>query len=192
MEIKNYIMTVDNFLPYESLSSLIQWANKQNNKFKKAEIFLNNQKPEIREDIRKVDNFGFDINSKSKTEIHWSSYLTYYFTNLCENYQKHFKVKASLSGLTDITFLRYQNGGHYKTHTDHCKNAPRTLSIIYLLNNDYEGGELIFKLPDGKDEIFKIEKKPNRVVIWPSNFLYPHQVTPVTKGLRYSIVSWAL
>ena len=192
MEIKNYIMTVDNFLPYESLSSLIQWANKKNNKFEKAEIFLNNQKSELREDIRKVDNFGFDINSKSKTEIHWNCYLTYYFTNLFEHYQKHFKVKASLSGLTDITFLRYQNGGHYKTHSDHCTNAPRTLSIIYLLNNDYEGGELIFELPDGKDEILKIEKKPNRVVIWPSNFLYPHQVTPVTKGLRYSIVSWAL
>ena len=192
MEIKNYIMTIDNFLPYESLSSLIQWANKKNNKFEKAEIFLNNQKSELREDIRKVDNFGFDINSKSKTEIHWNCYLTYYFTNLFEHYQKHFKVKASLSGLTDITFLRYQNGGHYKTHSDHCTNAPRTLSIIYLLNNDYEGGELIFELPDGKDEILKIEKKPNRVVIWPSNFLYPHQVTPVTKGLRYSIVSWAL
>ncbi len=192
MEIKNYIMTVDNFLPYASLSSIIKWVNQKNNKFEKAEIFLKNQKSELREDIRKVDNFGFDINSKSKTEIHWGYFLGYYFTKLCEDYQKHFKVDSSISGLTDMTFLRYQNGGHYKIHTDHCKNAPRTLSIIYLLNNDYEGGELIFNLPNCKDEILKIEKKPNRVVIWPSNFLYPHQVTPVTKGLRYSIVSWAL
>jgi predicted 2-oxoglutarate/Fe(II)-dependent dioxygenase YbiX len=192
MEIKNYIKIVDNFLPYASLSSLLQWVNLKDNKFEKAEVFLNNQKKELREDIRKVDNFGFDVNSKSKTEVHWSCFLGYNFTNLCEYYQKNFKLEASISGLTDITFLRYQNGGHYRMHTDHCKNAPRTLSIIYLLNNDYEGGELIFNSPDRKDEILKVGKKTNRVVIWPSNFLYPHQVTPVTKGLRYSIVSWAL
>ena len=69
MEIKNYIMTVDNFLPYESLSSLIQWANKKNNKFEKAEIFLNNQKSELREDIRKVDNFGLRGINKEEVKL---------------------------------------------------------------------------------------------------------------------------
>ena len=37
-----------------------------------------------------------------------------------------------------------------------------------------------------------IEKKSNRMIVWPSNFLYPHAVKPVTEGIRYSIVSWAL
>ena len=32
---------------------------------------------------------------------------------------------------------------------------------------------------------------PNRLIIWPSNFLFPHSVLPVTKGLRYSVVAWA-
>ena len=66
MEVKNYIKIVDNFLPYASLSSLIQWVNLKDNKFEKAEVFFTNQKKELREDIRKVDNFGFDVNSKSK------------------------------------------------------------------------------------------------------------------------------
>ena len=29
------------------------------------------------------------------------------------------------------------------------------------------------------------------LLIFPSNFLYPHRVDPVTKGVRYSYVSWA-
>ena len=37
-----------------------------------------------------------------------------------------------------------------------------------------------------------VEKKANRMIIWPSNFLYPHSVKPVTEGIRYSVVSWAL
>ena len=32
----------------------------------------------------------------------------------------------------------------------------------------------------------------NRMIIWPSTFLYPHTVKPVTKGTRYSVVAWAL
>ena len=37
-----------------------------------------------------------------------------------------------------------------------------------------------------------METKPGHVVIWPSNFMYPHAVEPVKKGIRYSVVSWAL
>ena len=69
--------------------------------------------------------------------------------------------------------------------------VPRTLSIIFLLNNDYEGGNLCFREPNGSNEIM-IENIPNRIVLWPSNFLYPHTIKPVTKGTRYSIVCWGL
>tara|TARA_R100000697_G_scaffold121409_1_gene148439 strand:- start:2922 stop:3107 length:186 start_codon:yes stop_codon:yes gene_type:complete len=60
-----------------------------------------------------------------------------------------------------------------------------------LLNNDYEGGEICFRYPDTTGE-WLIDKKPGRIIVWPSNFLYPHRVKPVTKGTRYSVVSWAL
>jgi predicted 2-oxoglutarate/Fe(II)-dependent dioxygenase YbiX len=53
-----------------------------------------------------------------------------------------------------------------------------------------KGGELSFKtLADDKETIFK--PIPGSLIIWPSNFLYPHCVKPVTKGTRYSIVAWA-
>jgi predicted 2-oxoglutarate/Fe(II)-dependent dioxygenase YbiX len=65
------------------------------------------------------------------------------------------------------------------------------MSCILLLNNDYEGGNLCFRNPDESGE-WEVEVKPNRMIIWPSNFLYPHTVKPVTKGTRYSIVAWIL
>jgi predicted 2-oxoglutarate/Fe(II)-dependent dioxygenase YbiX len=76
-------------------------------------------------------------------------------------------------------------------HVDHIdsifdgtvKGIP-ILSIIGLLNDDFEGGEI---------EMFedtKIKLKAGEVLIFPSNFLYPHKVCPVTKGTRHSFVSW--
>ena len=65
------------------------------------------------------------------------------------------------------------------------------MSCILLLNNDYEGGNLCFRNPDGSGE-WEVEVKPNRMIIWPSNFLYPHTVKPVTRGKSYSVVAWAL
>ena len=91
----------------------------------------------------------------------------------------------------ELSILKYSLGGHYRFHTDHHRKVPRIYSCIFLVNDDYEGGDLIFKYPNS-EKITKINKKQNKMIIWPSNFLYPHSITPVTKGERYSVVAWAL
>ena len=91
-----------------------------------------------------------------------------------------------------IKFIRYFPGQTMQRHCDHIqslfdgkrKGIP-ILSIIGLLNDDYEGGELIM-FGDKK-----IDTKKGDLWIFPSNFLYPHEITPVIKGVRYSYVSWA-
>ena len=78
-----------------------------------------------------------------------------------------------------------------QNHCDHIhslfdgeiKGVP-ILSIIGILNDDYEGGKLIMF------EDKTIETKKGDLLIFPSNFLYPHKIAPVTKGVRYSYVSW--
>lgn len=81
--------------------------------------------------------------------------------------------------------LRYKEGQFYSEHTDHFKEQPRTLSVSINLNDDYEGGEFAFF----NREI--IAKNPKgSVIVFPSNFMYPHEVMPVTKGTRYSIITW--
>ena len=57
------------------------------------------------------------------------------------------------------------------------------LSVLGVLNDDYEGGE--FYLVDEKTNLSKGD-----IIIFPSNFMYPHKVEPVTKGIRYSYISW--
>ena len=78
-----------------------------------------------------------------------------------------------------------------ENHCDHVsdmfdgkRRGVPILSIIGILNDDYEGGNLIMF----KDR--KIDTKKGDLLLFPSNFLYPHEITPVTKGVRYSYVSW--
>ena len=37
----------------------------------------------------------------------------------------------------------------------------------------------------------KIKLKRGDILMFPSNFMYPHEVKEVTKGIRYSFVGWA-
>ena len=78
-----------------------------------------------------------------------------------------------------------------KIHCDHVhslfdgeRRGVPILTIIGILNDDYEGGELI--MFDGT----KIDTKKGDLLIFPANFLFPHEVELVTKGTRYSYVTW--
>jgi len=62
------------------------------------------------------------------------------------------------------------------------KGIP-VLSFIGILNEDYTGGELIINNQ-------KINSKTGDIIIFPSCFLYPHEIKEVKKGTRYSFVSW--
>ena len=92
--------------------------------------------------------------------------------------------------LNEINLLKYQKNNFYLKHVDASNTLNRTLSIIININEEYEGGDLIFFNPYTDMAYSKPTLKTGDMIIFPSNFLYPHQVMPVTKGERYSIVSW--
>ena len=97
--------------------------------------------------------------------------------------------KMGSSKINQIDLLKYIPGGKYEVHTDHYSVTARHLSIIINLNDDYKGGDLIFT--DQKEkEIKRLKLGKGSVVFFPSNFMYPHSIQPITKGTRYSIVSW--
>jgi predicted 2-oxoglutarate/Fe(II)-dependent dioxygenase YbiX len=81
--------------------------------------------------------------------------------------------------------LRYEVGQFYITHTDSFKAMPRAVSCSFILNDDYEGGEFAFF---DRELVYKLKK--GSCIMFPSNFMYPHEVMPVTSGTRYSIVTW--
>jgi PKHD-type hydroxylase len=79
---------------------------------------------------------------------------------------------------------------HYTWHIDRAGgigDAPRKLSLVLQLSDpsEYEGGDL--EIFDGPEPI-KIEKKKGMVTAFPSFVL--HRVTPVTKGIRKTLVVW--
>lgn len=81
--------------------------------------------------------------------------------------------------------LRYKEGQFYITHTDSFKDRPRAVSCSFALNDDYEGGEFAFF---NRELVYKLKK--GSCIMFPSNFMYPHEIMPVTSGTRYSIVTW--
>ena len=91
--------------------------------------------------------------------------------------------------INQIDLLKYNVSGKYDLHIDKATNFNRHLSIIMNLNDDYEGGDLIFT--DQKEkEIKRLKLGKGSIVFFPSNFMYPHMIEPITKGTRYSIVAW--
>lgn len=132
-----------------------------------------------------------NIHGRTKTEIHWSNLFIKTFKDYTQKYKEQLKIENFPSTMESVQVLKYTPGCFFTIHTDHCAKIPRTLSYIYLVNNNFKGGELTFTSPPG-DKTLKIENKKNRLIIWPSNFLYPHYVTPVEEGIRYSVVGWAL
>lgn len=80
--------------------------------------------------------------------------------------------------------------GFYNWHMDIGPNelAFRKISLVVQLSNasDYEGGDLEIRSGAGEATA---SKTAGTVIIFPSYLL--HRVTPVTSGLRESLVLWA-
>ena len=67
------------------------------------------------------------------------------------------------------------------------------MSVALVNGTEYEGGDFeINDLSPKKNIIHNVKslKKKGSVIVFPS-FVW-HRVTPVTKGTRYSLVSWHL
>ena len=112
-----------------------------------------------------------------------------------------FDIKA----VETMQVTRYNPNGFYGWHRDgnadclSVYNKPnnkfmhghaRKLSMTILLNDNYKGGE--FQFCGTNDGEIHVEipdfKNAGSVIVFPS--FMEHQVTPVTKGTRYSLVAW--
>tara|TARA_R100000742_G_C4275210_1_gene95547 strand:+ start:381 stop:977 length:597 start_codon:yes stop_codon:yes gene_type:complete len=100
-------------------------------------------------------------------------------------------------------FTIYDKNQHYNWHQDlsfdkdqtgQPSNSQRKLSVSIQLTDEkeYKGGELLFSTLNGqsKKKILTNElfRKKGTVVVFPS-YMH-HKVTPVTQGVRYSLVMW--
>ena len=86
-------------------------------------------------------------------------------------------------------FTKYKSpGGQYNKHVDRALDtAVRKLSMTIQLTDpkEYKGGEL-FLYEDEKGT--EMKKEQGTLILFPSYIL--HEVNPITKGERNSLVSW--
>ena len=186
--VDDYIM-VQNLIPTPLCRSLIRESSLPESKWSKHSWYNYG-----RDDLHSMPEKELDI--INSTGDQFKSVGTYLGTAL-QNYQKKYSREKDKVGSTwirhisQVRFNRYKIGTKMRSHHDHIqslfdgklKGIP-IISIVGLLNDNYEGGAFMCR----EKEIKLIR---GDILLFPSNFMYPHQVKEITKGLRYSFVSWA-
>jgi Rps23 Pro-64 3,4-dihydroxylase Tpa1-like proline 4-hydroxylase len=84
------------------------------------------------------------------------------------------------------TFNQYGEGDFLNWHPDtHEIMNGATATIIIQLNDNYEGGEVMYRLSDIE---YNVPKKAGSIFIFDSNI--EHNVNIVESGIRYSMNAW--
>lgn len=124
-----------------------------------------------------------EVDSTTVAEVEHS------IASVCERVARFFGL--SLSGDEGPGFLRYPAGGFYRRHRDVLSDSgedfPRRISVVMFLTSAgemCEGGALRIYQPDP----FDIAPKAGTLVAFPSDV--PHEVLPVTSGVRDVVVDW--
>lgn len=119
-----------------------------------------------------------------------------YVCDAISNYQNKFQLPEMEKQFVPILkysiprLNRYSEGQKMAKHQDHISSLFENwegipiLSLVGVFNDDYKGGDFILR-----DK--KINLKTGDILIFPSLFIYTHEVTVITEGVRHSFVSWA-
>lgn len=178
-----YIFTLDNVVPEELCDRILE-EYRDCTFWTPTSVGSGN----IDDQIRNCDNINisenivlqknFDIRKKIDDDFFLCA------SKAITEYRELFPEVASEID-TGYSLLRYNKGQFYVQHTDSFKTQQRSVSCSFLLNDDYEGGEFAFF-----DREIMIRGSKGSIIMFPSNFMFPHEVMPVTSGTRYSIITW--
>ena len=181
MKLKDSIVVLNNLVSKDFIDIIKKYIDKKS--ITKLKTFSG-----LNENVRNV--YGHYLSKDNVSDIIFFKHID----KIIKQHYPHYKFKfpyLKTSKLVQIDLLKYETGGKYDIHTDHYVEAQRTLTFILNLNEDYEGGDFIFYNQDNT-EMKRVKCKTGTCIMFPSNFQYPHRIEPITKGTRYSIVSWLI
>lgn len=131
---------------------------------------------------KKTDISGDTSEASLKLQSLWDDV---YFRQLqaVKDYCRRYNI-GELRYWEAMNFIQYGPGKHFQEHHDNGFSYNCVLSAVSYPNDDYEGGELFFRLQG-----LSIKPKAGDLYLFPSNFMYPHRAMPVESGVKYSIVT---
>lgn len=84
----------------------------------------------------------------------------------------------------NLNILRYHPGHYFKAHYDaHDRSVPGAIGILNYLNEDFQGGETVFLVEDGKKVSYT--PKTGSVLIFDHNLF--HKGAMVQQGMKYTL-----
>lgn len=141
---------------------------------------------------------------QQENKIHRDSYIVWldekWIYNEIQPFVQQANIDAGWNFEWDFTepaqFTRYKLNQYYNWHFDQdaqpdSNGKIRKLSCTVQLSHpdEYEGGDLQFETPYGQFTANEIKPKGS-ICVFPS--YVTHRVTPVTSGVRQSLVMWNL
>lgn len=126
-----------------------------------------------------------------KTKVHFAEagyWLEGIFDRFVLEANRTCKWDYHMTGAERIQFAQYEPGHHYTWHTDTFtlsgKPEDRKITVVCLLNDDFEGGDFEVRLYND----YKAPLNKGTMIAFPS--VLEHRVTPVLSGTRYSATMW--
>lgn len=117
------------------------------------------------------------------TQIHNRYGLT--LDRALTGYAKKFNTPFTFHEDYGLLKYRGEEKDHYDAHHDGNTDTGRSISAVFYLNDNYQGGEIEF-VHYG----VKIKPEAGSLILFPSNYAYSHIAHEVTKGIKYAIVTW--
>jgi len=184
--IKDYILTIPNVLPADEYYELLDFCE-STHQFERQETV-----PPPRLKPRKVSKYGEDTLHQKGTRYdirledgRYCDLIKKAFTfGLIESLKEYdYLIPKMYTTVSGYWLLKYCKGDFLTMHTDFQAEAG-SITMSYCINNDYEGGELVFWGD------YVIPNQKNTIHAFPSCFLYPHEIKPVIRGERYAAITW--
>lgn len=183
----DYIQVIDNIIPEQLCDMILDEYQNQSNDWEPAKV----GQGVVNDKVRNVETIIIDDNSILHKNFNVRHQIVTQLNGVMffviNKYKRLFAPGLESQRNSEFALLKYSEGCFYKEHTDSFAALSRHIAISLHLNDDYEGGE--FGFYNGKH---KIKAKKGSAIIFPSNFMYPHEIFPVTKGTRYSIITWII
>lgn len=184
---KDYILEFKKLIPANICEKIIKYYD---NNYSDAGTVDDKKIVTVDKDVRNCIQRPL-TNPSSFGERIVTNYIYSKFHTVMDLYRKKHPYSMTTK-VSQLDILKYEANKYkagYKYHVDYGSSSmKRSLSISICLNNNFQGGEFKFTF---KNEEYQYPQNVGDCIVFPSNFMFPHQVNQVTEGTRFALIGWA-